>query len=199
MDDIIKSAREIAQEKVAALGEPTQEERRKWRYQPEGEKLAAEYLKKATPGIAGGLNQFPPEARPYVSDGAVAILVRNIQLPKGDAEKKRNKLAMDAVKELKTDKVGIENIFSQVRQLFTHYSEQGERQKQAAYQQLRTQFEARVRHALQQQTGGATPAMKIDVERQPQFQEEWRRLQNDLESQYLKLLDEYRRELAARR
>jgi len=56
-----------------------------------------------------------------------------------------------------------------------------------------------VRQALAQQTGGAAAGMKIDVERQPQFQEEWRRLQNELESQYLKLLDEYRRELIARK
>ncbi|RJQ39615.1 MAG: hypothetical protein C4555_03080 [Dehalococcoidia bacterium] len=199
MDDIIKSAREIAEEKVAKLGEPTEEERRQWRYQPEGEKLAAEYLKKGTGSLASGFNQFPPDARRYVSDGAVAVLVRNIQLPKTDTDKKRNKLAMDAIKEVKSDKVGVENVFSQIRQLFSHYAEQGERQKQTAYQQLKSQFEVKVRQALQQQMGGVAPGMKIDVERQPQFQEEWRRLQAQLESQYLTLLDEYRRELVTRR
>lgn len=198
MDDIIKSAREIAMEKVAKLGEPTEEERRKWHYQPEGEKLAGEYLKKGTPGLAAGLNQFPPEARSFVADGAVGVLLRNIQLPKTEPDKRRNKLAMDGIKEMKSDKVGIENVFSQIRQLFSHYTEQGERQKQIAYQQLRAEFEAKIRQALQQQTS-AVPNMKIDVERQPQFQEEWRRLQHELESQYLKLLVEYRRELAARR
>jgi len=39
--------------------------------------------------------------------------------------------------------------------------------------------------------------IKIDVERQPQFQEEWHRLQNHLDSQYIKLLDEYKQELLA--
>ena len=198
MDDIIKSAREIAQEKVAKIGEPTEEERRKWRYQPEGEKLAADYLRKGTPGIAAGLGHFPPEARHYVADGAVAVLVRNIQLPKTDNDKKRNKIAMDGIKELKSDKVGVENVFSKIRQLFSHYTEQGERQKQIAYQQLKADFEAKMMQALKQQMG-TTLGMKIDIERQPQFQEEWRRLQADLESQYLKLLDEYRRELAAKR
>ena len=37
--------------------------------------------------------------------------------------------------------------------------------------------------------------VKIEVESQPQFQEEWRRLQAQLDSQYLKLLDEYKQEL----
>ena len=39
--------------------------------------------------------------------------------------------------------------------------------------------------------------IKINVESQPQFQEEWRRIQAQLNSQYLKLLDEYKQELSA--
>ena len=42
----IKSAREIAMEKVAEMGEVTEEERLSWKYLPEGERLAASYLKK---------------------------------------------------------------------------------------------------------------------------------------------------------
>ncbi len=39
--------------------------------------------------------------------------------------------------------------------------------------------------------------IKIDVERQPQFQEEWRKLLTQLDSQYLMLLNEYKQELSA--
>ena len=41
----IKSAREIAMEKIDAMGEPTETERLEWKYLPEGEKLAARYLR----------------------------------------------------------------------------------------------------------------------------------------------------------
>lgn len=197
MDDIIKSAREIALEKVAEIGEPTEEERLKWRYQPEGEKLAANYLKKGD-SLVAKLGQYQEAARQYVSEGAQAILVRNIQLPRSEPDKKRNKQAMDGLRELKSDKVGVENVFSQIRQLFSHYLEQGDQQKQQAYQQLKTDFEAKVQQALAQQLG-TTMGVKIDVERQPQFQEEWRKLQSQFESQYLKLLEEYRRELGTLR
>ncbi len=195
MDDIIKSAREIALEKVAEIGEPTDEERLKWRYQPEGEKLAADYLKKGT-SLAAQLGQYQEDARRYVTDGAQAILVKNIQIPRSEPDKKRNEQAMDGIRELKTDKAGVENVFSKIEQLFSHYLEQGEQQKQQAYQQLKADFEVKVQQALAQQTG-TMQGMKIDVERQPQFQEEWRKLQSQFESQYLKLLDEYRRELGA--
>ena len=40
----IKSTREIALEKIASLGEATQEEQLRWKYIPEGEKLAVKYL-----------------------------------------------------------------------------------------------------------------------------------------------------------
>ena len=39
--------------------------------------------------------------------------------------------------------------------------------------------------------------INIDIEKQPQFIEEWQRLQARLEAQYLTLLDEYKQELAA--
>jgi hypothetical protein len=197
MDDIIKSAREIALEKAAEIGEPTEEERLKWRYLPEGEKLAANYLKKGA-GLVAQLGQYQGKARQYVSEGAQAILVRNIQLPRSEPDKERNKQAMDGLKELKSDKVGVENVFSQISQLFSHYLEQGDQQKQRAYQQLKTDFEAKVQQALAQQMG-TTMGMKIDVEKQPQFQEEWRKLQSQFESQYLKLLEQYRRELGTLR
>ena len=41
----IKSAREIAMEKVEKLEEATDEERLRWKYIPEGERLGARYLK----------------------------------------------------------------------------------------------------------------------------------------------------------
>jgi hypothetical protein len=38
--------------------------------------------------------------------------------------------------------------------------------------------------------------VNIDVEKQPQFLEEWQRVQAQMEAQYLTLLDEYKQELA---
>jgi len=43
--DEIKSALQIAMEKVAMLEEPTQDERLKWKYVPKGDEMAVRYLK----------------------------------------------------------------------------------------------------------------------------------------------------------
>ncbi|HEY55114.1 MAG TPA: hypothetical protein G4N91_02385 [Dehalococcoidia bacterium] len=191
----IKSAREIAQEKIEKIGEATPEERLRWKHVPEGEKLAAKYLKQNL-NLSAELSNYEESVAGYIKEGAADILLRNINLPGNDIAKKNNKKAMEGIKSLKKDKVGVENIYSKMRNIFNHYAEQGEQQRRQAYQQLKTEFEAKVQQALQQQMGSAA-GFKIDVERQPQFQEEWHQLLAQLDGQYIVLLNEYKQELAA--
>lgn len=191
----IKSAREIAMEKLEKLEGPTDEERLKWKYIPEGERLAARYLKEDC-DLAAELSKYEEKVRRYVVEGAGEILIRNIDLPKSDLTRRNTRKAMDGLKAIKSDKVSVENVYSKMRRIFNHYVEQGEQQRKQAYQTLKGEFEARVQQALQQQLGTSV-GFKIDVEKQPQFQEEWRRMQAQLNSQYIKLLDEYKQELLA--
>jgi plasmid stabilization system protein ParE len=103
---------------------------------------------------------------------------------------------MDGLKILKTDKVAVENIYSRMRRIFDHYIEQGEQQRKQAYESLKTEFEAKIQQAMRQQVDSIV-GNKIDIESQPQFQGEWRKLQAQLDLQYVKLLDEYKQELCA--
>lgn len=191
----IKSAREIALEKAEKIGEATDEERLRWKHVPEGEKLAARYLKQNL-NLVAELGNFDQSIIRYIKEGAADILLRNINLPKSDLARKNNKKAMEGLKALKKDKVGVENIYSKMRSLFNHYTEQGEQQRRQAYEQLKAEFTAKVQQAVQQQLGSVV-GLNIDIERQPQFQEEWRRLLVHLDSQYFVLLNEYKQELLA--
>lgn len=191
----IKSAREIAMEKVAEMGEVTEEERLSWKYVPEGEKLAARYMKQAL-NLATELGKYDEAVVGYIKAGASDILLRNIDLPASDPTRKNNKKAMEGIKALKKDKVAVENTFSKIRNVFNHYTEQGEQQRRQAYEQLKAEFGAKVQEALKQQMGTAAN-MKIDIENQPQFQEEWRRIRLQFDAQYISLLNEYKQELAA--
>jgi len=190
----IKSALEIALEKIEKLGKATDEERLKWKYVPEGERLAARYIKQDC-NLVVELSQYEENVRRYVIEGAGNILIRNINLHKDDLAKENNRRAMDGLKNLKNDKVAVENVYSKMRRVFNHYVEQGEQQRRQAYESLKTEFEAKLQQAVQQQLGSLM-RVKVDVEKQPQFQEEWRKIQAQLDSQYLKLLDEYKQELS---
>ncbi len=193
----IKSAREIAMEKVAQMDSATPEERLSWKYKPEGETLAAKYLKDDD-NLVAGISKYEDKVRPYVKSGAAEVLVRTIALPKNDFIKNQNRKAMEGIRTLKNDKAQVENIFSRIRQLFQHYGDQGEKQKKQALQQLKVDFEARIRPELEKQMGlGALGAANIDVEKLPQFQQEWRKVLNQLDSQYLVLLKDYKEALTA--
>ena len=189
----IKSALEIAMEKAKKLGEATDEERLRWKYVPEGEKLVAGYLKQDC-NLMLELGKYDKDVAKYIVEGASNILIRSISLPKHALAKRTNKRIMEGLKNLKSDKVDVENVYSKIRQVFNHYTEQGEQQRRQAYESLKTEFEAKVRQAIQQQFGSMV-GFKIDVEKQPQFQVEWGKIQSQLDSQYLKLLDEYKQEL----
>jgi hypothetical protein len=191
----IKSAAEIARQKLEQIGEPTAEERLKWKYGPEGEKLAARYLKDEA-NLTGEVGKYETAARKVVVEAISDILIRNIGLPRNEAARRNNKKAMDGLKFLKSDKVAVENVLSKMRRVLDHYVQEGAKQKKDAYDSLKAEFEARVQQALRKQTG-VNARVNIDVEKQPQFIEEWQRVQAQMEAQYLTLLDDYKKELTA--
>ena len=191
----IKSAWELAQEKLGEIGEATPEERLRWKYVPEGGKLAAQFIKDDV-NLAAEINKFTKAAeKKYVKEGAEEVLIRNINLPLNDFAQKNNKRIMDTLKTLKTDKVAVENVFVQIRKIFQHYLTTGEEQRKQAFQQLKADFTGRLRQAMTQQ--GMSPDTRVDVERQPEFQAEWRKLSVRLDEQYTKYLDEFKKELTA--
>ena len=190
----IKSFREIAMEKIEKLGEPTEEELLEWKYLPEGEKLAARYLKNDAV-LTTELSKYDKKAVKYVAKGANDILIKNINVPNNELDQKTNSRAMEGIKALKTDKNHTEAVLNQMRQIFKHYAEQGEQQRKQAYESLKAEFQAKVEQALRQQMGGAVSGMRIDIEKQPQFQEEWRKLKIQLDSQYIRVLNELKQQL----
>ena len=199
--DEMKSAFERAMERAESLGKASEEDLKKWQYLPEGEKLAARYLRDEF-DLMAELGKYDDKTRQLVSQGAQEVFIRNMDLPRNDFAKKKNKHVMEAIKELKRDKVGIENVYTKLRRLFSHYEKEGEQQRRQTYEAVKRDFEAKLMQAIQQQqqqqlAGGASPTAKISAESHPQFQQEWRRVLAQLDSQYLKLLEEYKKEISS--
>jgi len=193
----IKSAFEIAMEKINKIQDASPEEKIKWKFQPKGEQLAAKFLKEDV-NLLTELGNYSGQEQNYVNRGVTEVLARSIDLPRNDAAKKLNRKAMDGLKLIKKDKGGVENVYSKIRYIFNHYLEQGEGQRKQAYEQLKLQFMAKVQQAMQQQMGaGARMDPNMNIERLPQFQEEWRRVTAQLDAQYQDHLNQYRQELIA--
>jgi hypothetical protein len=191
----IKSAFEIAMEKISKIEDATPEERIKWKFFPQGEQLGAKYLKEDI-NLLAELAKYKESERKHVTQGVVEVLARSIDLPRNDASKRINRKAMDGIKLLKKDKSGVENIYSKFRYVFNHYAQQGEQQRKQAYEQVKVQFAAKLQQAMQQQYGNNVRINpNVNLESHPQFQEEWRRVLTQLEQQYLEHMNEYRKEL----
>ena len=192
MADEMKSAYDRAMERIKSLEEPSKEEVLTWKYVPEGQKLAVRFLKEEF-NLATELGKFKDEERRYVAKGAEEVLLRNIVLPVHDIAKKNNKRAIDAVKAIKKDKTAVENVFTKMRRVFDHYTGEGEQQRKQAYEMLKQDFQAKLQQVMRQQ--GIPPGTKINIEGQPQFQEEWHLTLAQMDAQYNQLLDEYKQEI----
>ena len=194
MSDEIKSAYERAMERVERLGKPSDEEILKWKYEPEGESLAVRYLKGEAHLIAE-LSNYDEMARKYVGAGALRTLLKGIDVPYNEQAKRTTRLSMEGIKALKDDKAAVENVFSKMRRIFTHYEGEGEQQRSQAREQLKRDFEVQLQQAIQQQFGSGARVKADAVEQHPQFQEEWRRVLAQLDSQYQKLIEESKQEI----
>jgi predicted transcriptional regulator len=191
----MKTAFEIAMEKAEKLGKPSEEEAKKWKYVPEGEKVATKYLKGECSLIAE-LGKYDESDKAYVVQGACETLLRNIDLPRDDFAKRATKMAMEGLKMLKGDKVSLENVYSEMRRIFSHYEQQGEQQRGQAREELKRSFMTKIQQTAQQQLGTSVTIDINSVEKLPQFQEEWRKVLIQLDSQYTKLLSEYKKKIA---
>jgi TusA-related sulfurtransferase len=190
----IKSAREIAQEKLNSVGETTEEERLRWEYFPRGEKLAVSYLDKKFKFNAE-LVKYEAKVKRYVIAGAEKVLIANIDLPKNEMVREKNERTMNALLEIKSDKQKAKEVIDKIQQLFNHYGEQGKQQQEQAYESLKTEYSSRMQQAVEQQLGSVVSGLDMNVEKLPQFKEEWQRTLTKMDKQYLQFLIEYKQEL----
>lgn len=195
MDDEIKSAYQIAVEKLAAIEEPTEAEKLTWKYVPEGEKLAARYLK-GDADLKAELAVFDDSARPYVARGTMGILLPGIRLPHTEADAAAVNRAVEAIRLIVTDTAAAEELLGRLQQVFDHFASTGATQIAQARDQLKQQMTARVQQAMAQQMGG-NANLNIDIEAQPEFQAEWRKLQSQFEGQYNQMIEEIRTQIKA--
>jgi len=193
MAEEIKSAREIALAKTAKLGEATEEERLRWKYIPEGERLASKCLDEGR-DLTVELSRYEEKAKNYLFEGAESVLLVNISLPKSELAKSKNERAMAGLMSLKNDKAAVEAVFGEMRHIFDHYTEQGKQQREQTYESLKAEFKVKLKQAVEQQLGSMA-SLEVNVESLPQFKEEWRRTLAQLDSQYINLLEEYKQEL----
>ncbi|PKH45583.1 hypothetical protein CVH13_01456, partial [Dehalococcoides mccartyi] len=98
-------------------------------------------------------------------------------------------------KSIKEDQAAAETVISQMVQIIAHYTDQGEKQRRSAYDQLKQQYSQYLQKAIQQGME-MPPGLSSDIEKHPRFQEEWRKRKNEFEARYIESLAQMKQELS---
>ena len=113
MENRIKSALEIAMEKAAKLAKLTPEEASELKWGPEGERLAALYLR-GQGDLAKALSPLEHGVVPYVVRGMVTVLLANLDIPRNETAAATNRRVMQAFQVLCKDQKALKVIVGRV-------------------------------------------------------------------------------------
>jgi hypothetical protein len=183
----IKSAFEKAMEKVEKMGKPSEEELKRLQHLPAGNTLAAKYLNDEKFNFEAELAKHKGTgARPYIVEGALEIFLRNITLPHDEREKMLTGRALTGIRFIKENKKQLDGIYEHIKNIIGYY----EQTRQHTFAQFKKDFETKIKEnpqMLQQLSGRGG---NVEAQLQMQFQDEWRRASQELDSKYEKALEE---------
>ena len=186
----IKSTMDLVMERAARMGMATPDEMQQEENLKKGMQSTAEYLNGQKPSLSAILGEHDPAQQAAIRKGMLASLMRNLFLPRDEDGTKRIGLAVQGIIEL-NEATG--DIAALCKELQTITSQYGQHRKQL-YEQLKEQMRMQIEQLLARK-GMKADTMKIDPTTEPQFKEQWSRLEMDLESQYGQALEQFKAQL----
>lgn len=186
----IKSTMDLVMERAARMGMATPDEMQHEESLKKGMQGTAEYLNGTKASLVEILGEYDPAQQPAIRKGMLSSLMRNLFLPRDEDGTKRIGLAVQGIIELNQ---GTNDIAALCKELQTITSQYGQHRTQL-YDQLKEQMRMQIEQLLARK-GMKTDGMKIDPTMEPQFKEQWARLEMDLEGQYGKALEQFKAQL----
>ena len=178
MDMVMERAARMAAE--AGEGDYLGEERLK-----EGMRLGAAHMR-GEPGLGERLSALSPAEKIPVRKGAVQALLRNIFLAREAEKQALADKAMHGLIEVGQGDGELLQVLGEMKKILDGYRQHGEQLKEQLEAQFSQQM-AMMEQNLAKQTGRA---MKLQPAQHPKFQEEWARIQGQLNEQYGKALQQ---------
>ena len=186
----IKSAIELALEKAERYGKASKEEMAAAQYQEQGRQLAVQFLRDEG-DLAAGLKSLPAEAQAAARQASKEVFLRNLGLPRDEAVDPRLERALEGLNLVAASPKAMARLRAELDQLLQQYLQF----RSNALQQLKARFSAglgQMQRAMEAKTG---QRVRVEVEQLPQFLEEWRRFQGQLQDQFEPLLDELKEKM----
>jgi hypothetical protein len=186
----IKSTMDLVMERAARMGMATPDEMQHEENLKKGMQCTAEYLNGQQTSLSAILGEYDQAQQASIRKGMLASLMRNLFLPRDEEGTKRIGLAVQGIVELNTDTGDIGAVCKELQTIASQY---GQHRKQL-YEQLKEQMRMQIEQLLARK-GMKADSMKIDPTTEPQFKEQWSRLELDLETQYGQALEQFKAQL----
>jgi hypothetical protein len=175
----IKSALELALEKAEQYGRASKEEMELAQYQDQGRQLAVQFLK-GEGDLAADLKNLPPQTQPAARLAIKGVFLRNLGLPREAAVDPRQDRAMEGLLLVAGNRQAMAQLQTEMEQVLQQFLQF----RGNALQQLKARFAAGVGQMQQAMEAKYRQPVNLDVERLPQFQEEWLRFKGQLQQQF---------------
>jgi len=190
----IKSTMDLVMERAARIGKASNEDLQRDEAQKKGMQLTAEYLEGTLKSLIDTLSSQDSGTQSAMRSGMVEGLLRNIFLPRNDHQQKRAENAAQGLTELAGGAGDIETICRELLQIIAGYLQHREELRGQLEEQIKMQYE----QLLAQQGGMGGKEFNIDATMQPKFQEEWGKVEVELNSRYGEALEQHKTNLKQR-
>lgn len=175
----IKSALELALERAEQYGRASKEEMELARHQEQGRGLAVQFLR-GEGDLAADLKSLPPQTQPAARLAVKEVFLRNLGLPRENAVDPRQDRAMEGLLLAADNRQAMAHLQTELEQVLQQYLHF----RSNAMQQLKARFAAGMGQMQKTMEAQNRQPMNVDVERLPQFQEEWLRFKGQLQQQF---------------
>ena len=190
----IKSTMDLVMERAARIGKASREELQQDDAKKKGLQLGVDFLEGRIARLLDAVAEHDPAIQVAVRQGAAEGLLRNIFLPRDEAQRTRTDQAVRGILDLSSSAGDVLSICREVQNILAGYTQHVEELRKQLEEQIRMQYE----HLLAQQRGVQREKIKIDPTLQPKFKEEWSRIEGELNSQYNKALQQLKAGLSQR-
>lgn len=189
--DRIKSAYEVALERLKQRKEVPQAEMDRLEYEPVGKNIAAVFLREKDYDLLAEIEKYPGQYQGYIYEGIQKTLFSNILPPTDQGILESNMRSLQGILLIKKDKDAVEEILSLLEKLFRYY----EQAFNQTYAQFKQRFAEKLEPSIRSVEKRTGQKFKIDPEKQPGFREEWNKVLGQLNVQYEQVLDEQKEKL----
>ena len=180
----IKSALELALERAEQYGRASREEMLLAQHQDQGRHLAVQFLK-GEGELTADLKNLPAPVQSAARLAIKEVFLRNLVLPRDNTLDPRQKRAAAGLLLVAENPKAMAQLQAELDQILQQYLQI----RTNAVQQLKARFAAGVGQMQQAMEAKYRQKMDLDVEHLPQFQEEWRRFDGQLQDQFGSMLE----------